>query len=277
MKMKSICKLLMFIAVVAFVSACNDDPGADILLDNVGVLEISEATTATGLDISKSYDRVPDGNRIKDSIRVNLVGPQKNTPIKVPFSIDPASTAVAGTHYAMITTNSLTIPANSSFGFIYFEVIDDNILPGEIWKLKFSLTGNGANATVSSQYGVFTRSISILCPFSRANFIGTYTTNEQGYGTYDNVVTADTVNANGIIINNFWDFGGSVNYVLDPISNKVTVPTQDVVMGGVTYVVSTGAQGTYDACSYSFVVPYKINRKSDGALFDENTYTFTKK
>jgi hypothetical protein len=277
MKMKSIYRVFMFIALVTFVSACYDDPGADILLDNVAVLEISEATTATGLDVSKSYDRVTDGNRIKDSIRVNLVGPQKNTPINVPFSIDPASTAVAGTHYAMITTNSVTIPANSSFGFIYFEVIDDNILPGELWKLKFSLTGNDANATVSSQYGVFTRSISILCPFNWANFVGEYNTNEDGYGTYDNVLTADTINTNGIIINNFWDFAGNVRYVFDPSSNKVTVPTQDVVMGGVTYVVSAGAQGSFDACSYSFVVPYKINRKSDGALFDDNTHTFTKK
>jgi len=277
MKMKSIYKLFMFVGLLAFVSACYDDPGTDILLDNVAVLEINEATTATGLDISKSYNRVTDGKRIKDSIRVNLVGPQRATPVNVTFAIDPASTAVAGTHYSMITAGSVTIPANSSFGFIYFEVIDDNILPGEIWKLKFSLTGNDGNATVSSLYGVFTRSIRTLCPFSRANFVGTYNTNEPGYGTYDNVVAADPANANGIIISNFWDFGGTVKYVLDPASNKISLPSQDVVMGGVTYVVSAGAQGTYDACSYSFVVPYKVNRKSDGALFDDNTHTFTKK
>ncbi len=277
MKMKSIYKLFMFVGLLAFVSACYDDPGADMLLDNVAVLEINEATTATVSDISKSYNRVTDGKRIKDSIRVNLVGPQRTTPINVTFSIDPASTAVAGTHYAMITTNLVTIPANSSFGFIYFEVIDDNILPEEIWTLKFSLTENDANATVSSKYGVFTRSIRTLCAFNRANFVGTYNMNERGYGEYDNVVAADSANVNSIIINNFWDFGGSVKYVLDPASNKVSLPIQDVVMGGVTYVVSAGAQGTYDACSYSFVVPYKVNRKSDGALFDANSHTFTKK
>lgn len=248
-----------------------------MLLDNVAVLEINEATTAIVLDISKSYNRVTDGKRIRDSIQVNLVGPQKTTPINVTFSIDPASTAVAGTHYAMITTNSVVIPANSSYGFIYFEVIDDHILPGEIWKLKFSLTGNDANATVSSKYGVFARSIRTLCSFNRANFLGTYTMNERGYGTYDNVVVADSASENSIIINNFWDFGGSVKYVLDTASNKVSLQTQDVVMGGVTYVVSGGDQGTYDACSYSLVVPYKVTRKSDGVLFDNNTHTFAKK
>lgn len=276
--MKSIYKLFMFVGLLAFVSACYDDPGTDVLLDNVAVLEINEATTATGLDISKSYNRTTDGKRIKDSIRVNLVGPQRGTPINVTFAIDAASTAVAGTHYALITTGSVTIPANSSFGFIYFEIIDDNILPGEVWKLKFSITGNDGNATVSSKYGVFTRSIRTLCAFNRANFIGTYSTLEPGYGTYDNTSIADPTNANTIIINNFWDAQGSVKYILDPASNKVTLPTQDVVMNdGVTYVVSAGAQGTYDACTYSFVVPYKVNRKSDGALFDSNTHTFTKK
>jgi hypothetical protein len=277
MKMKAIYKIFMFVGLLAFVAACYDDPGTDILLNDVAVLEINEATTATGLDVSKSYNRVTNGINVRDSIRVNLVGPQRGTAITVNFAIDATSTAVAGTHYNLITTNSVTIPANSSFGFIYFDVIDDNILPGEIWKLKFNLTGNDGNATISEKYGVFTRSIRTLCPFSRANFVGTYNTNEPGYGTYDNVSSADPTDANGIIINNFWDFGGSVKYVLDPASNKVTLPTQDVVMGGVTYVVSAGTQGTYDVCSYSFVVPYKVNRKSDGALFDDNTHTFTKK
>lgn len=276
--MKAIYKLFMFVGLLAFVSACYDDPGTDILLNNVAVLEINEATTATGLDLSKSYNRITDGKRIKDSIRVNLVGPQRSTPINVTFAIDPASTAVAGTHYAMITTGSVTIPANSSFGFIYFEVIDDNILPGEIWKLKFSLTGNDGNATISSLYGVFTRSIRTLCAFNRANFVGTYSTNEPGYGTYDNTSVADPTDANTIIVNNFWDFGGTVKYVFNPATNAVTVPTQDVVMGGTTYVVAAGATaGTYDACTYSFVVPYTVRLKSTNALQDSNTHTYTKK
>ena len=268
----------MFVGLLAFVSACYDDPGTDILLDNVAVLEINEATTATGVDLSKSYNRITDGKRIKDSIRVNLVGPQRSTPINVTFAIDPASTAVAGTHYALITTGSVTIPANKSFGYIYFEVIDDNIKPGEIWKLKFSLTGNDGNATISSLYGVFTRSIRTLCSFSRANFTGTYSTNEPGYGNYDNTSVADGSDPNTIIINNFWDFGGTVKYVFNPATNAVTVPTQDVVMGGTTYVVAAGsAAGTYDACTYSFVVPYTVRLKSTNALQDSNTHTYTKK
>lgn len=157
--MKAIYKLFTFVGLLAFVSACYDDPGTDILLDNVSVLEINEATTATGLDISKTYTRTVDGKNLKDSIRVNLVGPQRSTAINVTFEIDAASTALSGTHYKMITTSPVAIQANSSFGFIYFEVIDDNILTTESWKLKFKLTGNDGNATISTNYGVFTRTI----------------------------------------------------------------------------------------------------------------------
>lgn len=277
MKMKAIYKLFMFAGLLAFASACFDDPGTDILLDDVAVVEIQEATTATGLDISKSYNRVTDGNNIKDSIRVNLVGPQRGSATNVTFTVDATSTAVAGTHYNLITSGTVTIPANASYGFIYFEVIDDNIAPGEIWKLKFNLTG-GDGVTISSKYGVFTRSIRTLCAFNRANFVGTYDTNEPGYGNYDNVSSADVGDPNAIIVNNFWDFGGTVKYVFNPTTNAVTIPTQDVVMGGVTYVVAAGATpGTYDACTYSFVVPYTVRLKSTNALQDTNTHTYTKK
>ncbi|MBL7871874.1 MAG: hypothetical protein JNM78_09710 [Cyclobacteriaceae bacterium] len=278
MKMKTIYKIFTFVGLLAVVSACFDDPGTDILLNNAAVIEINEATTAGGLDVSKSYNRVTDGKRIKDSIRVNLVGPQKSQAITVNFTVEPTSTAVAGTHYALITTNTVSIAANSSFGFIYFEVIDDNILPGEIWKLKIKLTSSDGSTTISSKYGEFTRSIRTLCSFNRANFVGTYSTLEPGYGTYDNVSIADPANANGIIINNFWDFGGVVKYTFNPSSTAVTLPTQDVVMGdGVTYVVAGSSPATYNSCTYSFVVPYTVRRKSDNALFDTNTHTFTKK
>lgn len=268
----------MCVGLLALVSACFDDPGTNILLDNVAIIEINEATTGSGLDVSKSYNRVTDGKRIKDSIRVNFVGPQRSTPISVTFTVDPASTAVAGTHYALTTTNSVTIAANKSFGYIYYEVIDDNILPGEIWKLKISLTGNDGNATISSKYGVFTRSIRTLCVFSRANFLGTYSTIEPGYGTYNNTSVADATEPNTIVVNNFWDFGGTVKYLFNPTNNSVTIPTQDVVMGGTTYVVAAGTTaGTFDACTYSFVAPYTVRLKSTNALQDSNTHTYTKK
>jgi|GEM_PF-1133590 len=278
MKIRNIYQVLVVLLLVSAVSACFEDPGTDILLTGVAQLEIQEATTATGADVSKSYNRVTDGRVIKDSIRVNLVGAQLSEAITVSFAIDPTSTAVAGTHYTLISSGTVTIQPSSSFAFIYFNVIDDNILPGEVWKLKFNLTAATGDVQLSSLYSTFTRSMRVLCQFNRANFIGTYGTNEPGYGTYDNTVSADATNANAVRVNNFWDFGGNVQYVFNPANNQVTIPTQDVVMGGTTYTVGAGATaGTYDPCTYSFVVPYTVRLKSTGALQDSNTHTYTKK
>lgn len=279
MKRLSTYSIILFLGIAAFMISCFDDPGTDILLEG-SFIEISEATTSGGLDLSKSYNRKNDGTKSKDSIRINLVGRQRNTPITVNFQIDAAATtAVADIHYEMITTGgSATIPANSSFGYIYFNVLADNIEPGEIWKLKFDLTGaDAADVKLSENYKSFTRSMRILCPFDRANFIGTYSCVEPGYsGSPYDVTSVAGPNENSITIDNFWDFGGVVTYEFNPTTTVVTLPTQDVVMGGVTYIVSQNGAATYDACEYSFVVPYRVETEG-GTTLDTNTHTFTKK
>lgn len=243
-------------------------------------LEIQEATTTSGLEVSKSYNRLNDGIAKRDSIRINLVGAQRNDALTVNFEIDATSTAVAGVHYNMITTGgSTTIPANSSFGYIYFEVLADNIEPGETWNIKFNLTGSSAgNVKLSENYKSFTRGLRILCPFVRSFFLGDYSVEEPGYSGSPYIVTSAVgPDANSITIDNFWDFGGVVTYTFNPANNQVSLPTQDVVMGGVTYVVAQGTgSSTYDACEGNFVVPYTVTRKSDNALFDNNVHTFTK-
>ncbi len=221
--------------------------------------------------------RLNDGKGKKDSIRVNLIGPQRNTPINVSFSIDPSSTAVSGFHYVLVTTGSVTIPANSSYAYIRYNVFPDNINQGEGWKVKFILTA--ADVKINANYSVFTRTLRISCPFSRPNFVGPYTTHEPNYGDYDNPTTAGT-EANSVQVANFWDSGGAVKYLFntDSATPTVTLPSQDVVMGGTTFVVAgTAVLGTYDPCTYQFIVPYTVRRKSDNALYDNNTHTYTHK
>lgn len=140
--------------------SCFNDSGLDIILDKTYV-EIDEATTVSGLAIIKTYTRTLDGVGIKDSLRVNLVGPQRDAAVNVAFSIDAASTAVAGTDYTMSTTGgTVTIPPNSSYGYIKFLVLDDNIAPSTTTKdLKVSLTSGGEGVIVSTNYATFTRKI----------------------------------------------------------------------------------------------------------------------
>ncbi len=268
--------LIFFCTLLAV--AC-DKPGTEILFDDSkAYLEINEATTATGSTVAKTFNRLIDGKTIRDSIQVNLVGKQRSTPVNVNFEILTTGTAVANVHYRMITTgNSVTIPANASFTYIKFEVLDDNIVPLEKWNLGFNLTGGDVPPHVS--LAKFTRTLQTVCPYLRANFIGAYDTEEPSYTPplYTNVMTADPANVNGIITNNFWDFGGAVKMVLNA-NGTLTIPTQDVVMGGVVYVVAGKATGsTIDLCTYKIVAPYTIRLKSTNALQDDNVHTYTKK
>ncbi|MFM7859428.1 MAG: hypothetical protein ACKO96_47765, partial [Flammeovirgaceae bacterium] len=214
----------------------------------------------------------------KDSLRINLVGSQRSTPTTVDFAIDASSTAVVNLHYRLLTTgSSIQIPANSSFGFIYFEVLADNIQLGEVWTMKVNIS-NPSTGKVNPNYSSFTRGFQILCPFVRSNFVGTYSTLEPGYGTYTNTATAiaGTGNENSIQINNFWDFGGLVRYDFNPNSATptVTLPTQNVTMGGQIYVVSQNGPASYLPCSYGFTVPYRV--ALNGVTQETNVHTFTK-
>jgi hypothetical protein len=279
MKYLKILSMLLLSIVIA--SSC-DDPGTKILFDDAkAYLEINEATTAAGGTLAKTYNRLIDGKAIKDSLRVNLVGSQRATAVNVNFAVDTkGTTAIANFHYRLLTSgNTVTIPANSNFAYIKFEVLDDNVVPLEKWNLKINLTGGDVTPHVS--LASFTRTIQTLCPYARANFIGTYRTEEPGYAPpaplYDNVATADPANTNGIIINNFWDFGGVVKITLNA-NGTATLPTQDVVMGGTTYVVAGKTTlGTIDLCTYKIVLPYTVRLKSTNALQDDNTHTYTKK
>lgn len=85
-----------------------------------------------------------------DSIKFQLVGPQRSTPINVTFEIDPSSDAVATTDYT-ITTPTVTIPANSSVGWIKFSFNKVSTTK----TLKVVLTG-GDEIEASENFKTFT-------------------------------------------------------------------------------------------------------------------------
>jgi hypothetical protein len=279
MKKSNLFKIVVALVVPMLLNACFSDPGTDIKLTNVAVVEIDQATTSGGADVSKSYSRVPGGpTLVKDSIRVNLVGPQRASDTNVSFAIDPTSTAVAGTHYSLISTGSIVIPAKKSFGFIYFNVRPQNINAGEIWKMKVNLTT--ADVPVNANYATFTRSIRISCSYARSSFVGPYKCLEPGYATYDVTITADATDPNTVINSNFWDVGASIKYVFNA-AGTVSIPLQTFTAnsgnGNEPHSVVSQATGTsFDACTGRFVVPYTVKRVGSGLTVDTNTHTFTK-
>lgn len=75
------------------------------------------------------------------NLRVNLVGPQKSTPTNFTYTVDAASTAVAGTHYTAFSGTG-TIPADSSFGIITVNVLNPGVSSSTPAVLVLKLTDN---------------------------------------------------------------------------------------------------------------------------------------
>jgi hypothetical protein len=269
--MKAILNRLSIILAFFALVSCFDDPGTDILWGSEAYFELDRAGQPNPT-VNNTFERLNNGTKYPFSAKVNLMGRPQSKDVVVNYTI--TGTAVEGVHYNKLSAGtSLTIPSGSNSATINFEHLSDNLNSGETWTLIITLTGGDLPL---SKYIVVTHNLRITCSFNRANFVGNYNTLEPGYGTYTNVATADGSNANAIRVDNFWDFGGNVQYIFNPANNTLSLPTQDVVMGGVTYVVAQNGTATYDACTYGFTVPYKVNRKSDGASFDTNVHTFTK-
>ncbi|MDH5598205.1 MAG: hypothetical protein OEY34_03720, partial [Cyclobacteriaceae bacterium] len=113
------------------------------------------------------------------------------------------------------------------------------------------------------------------CPFDINTFVGNYSCVEPGYGTYGVVSTDYSATVpNSIVVDNFWDWGGTPYYTFDPNSDVVTLPKQTISMGGQDWIVE--GSGTYDKCSGDFVVDYTVNQASTGDQWDSNTHTYTK-
>ncbi|WP_113638588.1 hypothetical protein [Nubsella zeaxanthinifaciens] len=101
--------------------------------------------------------RVNVNTRGTDTIYVQLVGPQSASATEIGFAVETSSTAVAGTHYNFrpVGANKLTIPANSSTGYILVDMIPGSIAGTATFPLRVTLTGNGTVAP-SANYKTFT-------------------------------------------------------------------------------------------------------------------------
>lgn len=132
--------------------------GPDVVEFKNHLLSRVAARQPAGVTLNAVLSRTASVNtRGTDTIYVNLVGPQKSTPTDINFSIGVGSTAVAGTHFNFRSTNTtkVTIPANSSTGFLLVDMIPGSITGTATFPLVLTLTGNG-DVKPSENYKTFT-------------------------------------------------------------------------------------------------------------------------
>ncbi|MCW9707581.1 Calx-beta domain-containing protein [Fodinibius salsisoli] len=76
-------------------------------------------------------------------VLIQLIGAQRDNDVSVNFLVDEETTAEAGTHYELLSTSPVTIPANSSSAAVTIN-LDGNSLPeGEIRTLFLRLENRG--------------------------------------------------------------------------------------------------------------------------------------
>ena len=90
----------------------------------------------------------------RDSVAIQLIGKQRSTPITITYTIDPASTAVAGTDYTILTPSPVVIDPNTSLVFVKF--IFNKVSSTKTLILNL---GSGDNVTLSENFKIFTYSL----------------------------------------------------------------------------------------------------------------------
>jgi hypothetical protein len=164
--MKKIYLIFAFLGVVLSLSSCFKTPeriytgplvvefknhrAGFTTANNTAILNVSNTVTARTV-------RQAIGT---DTIYVQLVGPQSAQAVEVSYQVVGTSTAVENTHYRFPTTRgTLTIPANSSVGYLLIQTLPAITSATEIRSVVFTLLNGSNNVGVSENYKTFTFNI----------------------------------------------------------------------------------------------------------------------
>jgi hypothetical protein len=169
MKKTFIYALLGFLAVTALNGCLPKDhnvyDGPNLVEFKNQTLGINSAVLATrGIATSPATQVQTDvsrtiliNTRVVDTVYVQLIGPQQSAATVVNFSPTAGNTAVEGTNYNFrpAGARNLTIPANSSVGYLLVDVIANSIATvGDTRTLSIDLLG-ASNISPSPNYKKF--------------------------------------------------------------------------------------------------------------------------
>ena len=154
---------LTLTAICSIFTSCmpKDDlvyAGPDVVEFKNHLFSRTAARQPAGVTANALLSRTVSVNtRGTDTIYVQLVGPQKSVAQQIGFSVATTSTAIAGTHYNFrpAGATTVTIPANSSTGYLLVDMIPGSVTGTATFPLALTLTGNG-EIVPSQNYKTFT-------------------------------------------------------------------------------------------------------------------------
>ena len=234
--------IIMSLLAILLITSCDEESGHVIWTGSY--VEFDEATSSAG------YLRENDGqNVVAEELQINLVAAPSSSAITVNVEVDAElTTAIAGVHYVDMSGGSVTVEANSNFAYVPFEVIDDNIEPGETWVLAYKITGGGTEiGTVATS----AHSFFVTCEMSPAQMVGDWVLDMQdSYGDGWNGASL-TVEVDGV----------GTDYTVAASSNQETV----TVPGGTTSLKFFFNSGDWDSeITFQVTAPNTVEVYSDG-------------
>jgi hypothetical protein len=148
---KGILNILGIVAVTLGLMSCFENP--NLVYDKGTVVEFNTAVI-TAPAAGRTFPLIAVNNGAGElQQRVNLVGPQRPAESTVRVSVDKANTtAVEGTHFRIVSSNGVVIPANNSFGNLVIEILRAPAAAGTTVNVVFLLEGNGSDITPSENY-----------------------------------------------------------------------------------------------------------------------------
>ena len=144
--MKYIKYLFLFTVITAFTACFPDNDKAfdgPTVLEFKPILRTVKVTAAAGA---------------ADAL-VQLVGPQQGAAITVPYTIDPTSTAVAGTHYTIANQGSFSIAANSSSATLPIAIIPGSVTAAAGVKLIIKMGDGSGGIAPNPNFSTYTLTI----------------------------------------------------------------------------------------------------------------------
>ncbi|MCS6967199.1 MAG: DUF4843 domain-containing protein [Cytophagales bacterium] len=136
--MKKTFSLLFTVVIACITSSCFED---NRVIWQGAVLEFDQAVTLTPA-VGVNYPIITTTRGATIRARINLVGAQRPNDEVITVAVDPVSTGREGVHFTMRNGGRVTIPANSSFGFLEVDVLNPPPAPGTSVIFVFNIQGN---------------------------------------------------------------------------------------------------------------------------------------
>ena len=149
--MKKILNISLIVLMAVSLFSCFNENKP--VFDSMTLVEFQDAIVNSPA-LGKTFPLLSTTNAVQTkTLRINLVGVQRDKDEVIKFSIDPTeSTAVAGVNYDLGGATSISIPAKSSFGELKVNILKAPAQTGKTVNLVLVLDGNGSDINPNNNY-----------------------------------------------------------------------------------------------------------------------------